>query len=179
MGTFMSYFQCKCEGFFNKQINDSETFACNKCFIEKDFSTKLNQLATTEEIINNSTNLAQIEEICSQLEKDESIHDLYYLNIKAFMKYSELSTVSRDLETLEKVEARTKAALNLIRELDPGSSKVTGRLLMALAESQEKIILVKKQEAALGPREVKQAVANIVKTKYIANKMLSQNCVTK
>ena len=95
------------------------------------------------------------------------------------MKYSELSTVSRDLETLEKVEARTKAALNLIRELDPGSSKVTGRLLMALAESQEKIILVKKQEAALGPREVKQAVANIVKTKYIANKMLSQNCVTK
>ena len=54
---------------------------------------------------------------------------------------------------------------------------MTGKLLIVLAEAKEKILTAKKK--ALGPKELKQAVAEIMKIKYIANKMMSQNCVRK
>ena len=125
MGTFASYFQCKCEGFFNKRINASEIFKCNKCSIQRDFSTKLRELATIEEMINRSNNLDQIEKICSQLENDELIHELHYLKTIAFMKFGELfqDSQSLGLEILIKVELRTKTSLNLIR-LDILSKKL-------------------------------------------------------
>ena len=50
-------------------------------------------------------------------------------------------------------------------------------MLIVLAEVKEKILTIKKK--ALGPKELKLAVAEIMKTKYIANKMLSKNCVRK
>lgn len=67
--------------------------------------------------------------------------------------------------------------MNICRNLDPGSSKVTGRLLIILAETKEKILAAEKK--TLGPKEIKLAVAKIVKTKYIANKMLSKNYVVR
>ena len=115
MGTFTSYFQCKCEGFFNKRINASEIFECHKCSIQRDFSTKLRELATIEDIINRSNNPDQIEKICSQLENDELIHEQYYLKTIAFIKFGELFQDTQVLELLIKVESRTKTALNLIR----------------------------------------------------------------
>ena len=115
MGSFTSYFKCKCQGFFNKRINASEIFECHKCSIQRDFSTKFLELATIEEIINRSNNTDQLEKICSQLENDKFIHELYYLKTMAFMKYGEVFQDSQALDTLMKVESRTKTALNLIR----------------------------------------------------------------
>ena len=68
-------------------------------------------------------------------------------------------------------------SINFSRDLDPGSSKVTGKLLIILAETKEKILAIQKK--TLGPKEIKLAVTEIVKTKYIANKMLSKNSVRK
>lgn len=68
-------------------------------------------------------------------------------------------------------------SINISRDLDPGSSKVTGKLLIILAETKEKILAIQKK--TLGPKEIKLAVTEIVKTKYIANKMLSKNSVKK
>ena len=75
--------------------------------------------------------------------------------------------------------------------MDPGCSKMTGKYLLVLASTQERLLGLSraerrleatelKQEAKeLEAKELKQAVADIFKTKMIANKMLSQHFVRK
>ena len=75
--------------------------------------------------------------------------------------------------------------------MDPGCSKMTGKYLLVLASTQERLLGLSraerrleakelKQEAKeLEVKELKQAVADIFKTKMIANKMLSQHFVRK
>ena len=75
--------------------------------------------------------------------------------------------------------------------MDPGCSKMTGKYLLVLASTQERLLGLSraerrleatelKQEAKeLEAKEPKQAVADIFKTKMIANKMLSQHFVRK
>ena len=75
--------------------------------------------------------------------------------------------------------------------MDPGCSKMTGKYLLVLASTQERLLGLSraerrleatelKQEAKeMEAKELKQAVADIFKTKMIANKMLSQHFVRK
>ena len=75
--------------------------------------------------------------------------------------------------------------------MDPGCSKMTGKYLLVLASIQERLLGLSraerrleatelKQEAKeMEAKELKQAVADIFKTKMIANKMLSQHFVRK
>ena len=75
--------------------------------------------------------------------------------------------------------------------MDPGCSKMTGKYLLVLASTQERLLGLSraerrleatelKQEAKeIEAKELKQAVADIFKTKMIANKMLSQHFVRK
>ena len=75
--------------------------------------------------------------------------------------------------------------------MDPGCSKMTGKYLLVLASTQERLLGLSRAERRLEARELKhevkeleakelkQAVADIFKTKMIANKMLSQHFVRK
>ena len=75
--------------------------------------------------------------------------------------------------------------------MDPGCSKMTGKYLLVLASTQERLLGLSRAERRLEAREMKQeakemeakelkqAVADIFKTKMIANKMLSQYFVQK
>ena len=75
--------------------------------------------------------------------------------------------------------------------MDPGCSKMTGKYLLVLASTQERLLGLSRAERRLEAgqlqqeakemeaKELKQAVADIFKTKMIANKMLSQHFVRK
>ena len=68
--------------------------------------------------------------------------------------------------------------------MDPGCSKMTGKYLLVLASTQERLLGLSRVERRLEAKEMeakelKQAVADIFKTKMIANKMLSQHFVRK
>ena len=68
--------------------------------------------------------------------------------------------------------------------MDPGCSKMTGKYLLVLASTQERLLGLSRAERRLEAKEMeakelKQAVADIFKTKMIANKMLSQHFVRK
>ena len=75
--------------------------------------------------------------------------------------------------------------------MDPGCSKMTGKYLLVLASTQERLLGLSRAERRLDAtelkqeakemeaKELKQAVADIFKTKMIANKMLSQYFVRK
>ena len=74
-------------------------------------------MSTIERNINSSNynDTSQLDNLCSQLEIDEHVHEMFYLNVKVLMKYVDLFQDSRDKAVLEKVEARTKPILKLIR----------------------------------------------------------------
>ena len=64
------------------------------------------------------------------------------------------------------------------REIDPGCSKMTGKYLLIYAEAQEKVLALRKsEEESLSLKEMKVAISDIVKSKIIANKMLSSNFI--
>ena len=61
--------------------------------------------------------------------------------------------------------------------MDPGCSKVTGNYLLILAKTQEKLLSLRKLDGTMkdvSPKDLRMAVAEIIKTKMIANKMLGQ-----
>ena len=90
-------------------------------------------------------------------------------------KFSETFSDSSDPVLLEDVASKLKIVLNLIRDIDHGCSKLTGKYLLVLAEVQGKLLTIrKKQEPGMEVGQVRRAVADIVKSKMVANKMLSQ-----
>ena len=99
------------------RLGESDTFRCSKCGGERDFAEKLEKMSTIERNINSSNynDTSQLENLCSQLENDEHVHEMFYLNVKVLMKYVDLFQDSRDKAVLENVEARTKPILKLIR----------------------------------------------------------------
>lgn len=55
---------------------------------------------------------------------------------------------------------------------------MTGKYLLIYAEAQEKLLALRKSsEEALSVKEMKVAISDIVKSKIIANKMLSSNFI--
>ena len=99
------------------RLGDSDTFRCSQCGGERDFTEKLEKMSTIERNINSSNynDTSQLDNLCSQLENDEHVHEMFYLNVKVLMRYVDLFQDSRDKAVLEKVEARTKPILKLIR----------------------------------------------------------------
>jgi len=123
-------------------------------------------------------NLSNLDKYCLEIEADEYIHDMFYLKVKLFMKYAEAFQDSNNAEVLEKILERTKIVLKLTRDIDPGCSKVTGNFLLILAQTQEKLLNLKKLQGTIkdvSPKDLRMAVTEILKTKMIANKMLGQS----
>jgi len=171
VGTFTSFLKCKCGGFYNQKKKNTFSFQCNKCTSNEDFTESYTRFSEIENELLNSH--ADIESLCIEMEKDERIHDMFYLKSKVFMTFIEAYCDSKDPVDVDKVVFRTKIVLQLIRELDPGSSKVTGKFLLILANAQEKQLSIRKQnDGDFSVKELRKAVADVVKTKMIANKML-------
>ena len=60
---------------------------------------------------------ADIESLCIEMEKDERIHDMFYLKAKVFMTFIEAYCDSKDPVDVDKVVFRTKIVLQLIRKV--------------------------------------------------------------
>jgi len=176
MGTYMSYLKCKCGGFYNQNLDGKYSFKCYKCDKQEDFSQKIQRFNEIENTLNQ--NLSNLDKYCLEIEADEYIHDMFYLKVKLFMKYAEAFQDSNNAEVLEKILERTKIVLKLTRDIDPGCSKVTGNYLLILAQTQEKLLNLKKLHGTIkdvSPKDLRMAVTEILKTKMIANKMLGQS----
>ena len=177
--TFMSFLKClKCDGFYNQKSDSSLTFSCSQCKHSQDFSEKFRRFGEIEERLgSDSLTEEEIKSLCDEIDGDEQIHEKFYIKVKLYMKFSETFNESSDEVLLEDVSNKVKIVLNLIRDIDHGCSKLTGKYLLVLAEVQGKLLtLRKRQEPGMQAVQVRRAVADIVKSKMVANKMLSQHC---
>lgn len=186
LNTFLSVLTCHCGGFYsNKQDNKQDnkhgfTFICSGCQQSRDFTEKFERFQQIEERLScSSLTREELGSLLAEIDGDAEVHDQFYLKVKANMKYCEMFQSSSERETLEEVGRRVKTVLNLIRDIDPGCSKVTGKYVLVLAQVQEKLLtLRRKEEPALQPGHLRKEVADLIKSKMIANKMLGQHYTT-
>ena len=182
LNTYLSALNCLCGGFYSNKHDDSErlTFNCSGCQQSEDFTEKFARFHQIEERLScGSLTREELRVLCAEIDGDGRVHDQFYLKVRANMKYSEMFQDSSDKETLEEVMRRVKLVLNLIRDIDQGCSKLTGKYVLVLAGVQEKLLsLRRKEEPALPPSQLRKEVADLVKSKMIANKMLGQHYTT-
>ena len=175
--TFTSFLKClQCEGFYNSKSDGSFNFTCSQCKHSQDFTEKFQRFGEIEEkLCSDSLSREEIKTLCDEIDGDQHIHEKFYIKVKLYMKFSETFSDSSDPVLLEDVASKLKIVLNLIRDIDHGCSKLTGKYLLVLAEVQGKLLTIrKKQEPGMEVGQVRRAVADIVKSKMVANKMLSQ-----
>ena len=184
LNTFLSALKCHCGGFYNNKQDNKDSdrlrFICNGCQQSEDFTEKFARFQQIEERLScSSLTGEELRALCAEIDGDAEIHDKFYMKVRANMKYSEMFQDSQERETLEEVMRRVKIVLNLIRDLDQGCSKLTGKYVLVLAEVQEKLLtLRRKEEPGLPSSELRKEVADIIKSKMIAHKMLGQHCTT-
>ena len=187
LNTFLAALKCQnCGGYFNNKQdnkqdnNDRLRFICNGCHQSEDFTEKFERFQQIEERLScNSLTGKELRAICAEIDGDAQVHDQFYVKVRANMKYSEMFQDCQDRATLEEVMRRVKIVLNLIRDIDQGCSKLTGKYVLVLAEVQEKLLtLRRKEEPGLPSIQLRREVADIIKSKMIANKMLSQHYTT-
>ena len=173
MTTFMSYLGCHCGGFYNEKL-ENNTFLCNQCGKSRDLADTLEKLEKIEKEMGDTCDIARVYE---ELETYESVHDMYYLKVKVSMKYAEQFAHSDDQILLEKVLLCTRNILSLLKKIDPGSSKLTGKFLLLNAETQERLVTIKRINSndEYSTKELKLIISDILKSKFIANKMLGSN----
>ena len=175
--TFMSFLKClTCSGYYNIKL-DSFNFSCSQCKQSKDFSEKFKRFAEIEERLDSaSLDQEEIRALCDEIDGDDEVHDNFYIKVKLYMKFSETFKDSSDKHLLEDVASKVKIVLNLIRDIDHGCSKLTGKYLLVLAQVQERLLALRRQqEQGLEAAQLRRAVADIIKSKMVANKMLSQH----
>ena len=182
LNTFLSALSCHCGGFYSNKLDNKHgfTFSCSGCQQARDFTEKFERFQQIEERLSScSLTREELRSFLAEIDADEQIHDQFYLKVKANMKYCEMFQDSSDRETLEEVMSRVKTVLNLIRDIDQGCSKVTGKYVLVLAEVQEKLLtLRRKEDPAVQPSQLRKEVADLIKSKMIANKMLGQHYTT-
>jgi len=168
--------------FFSNKLDNKHglTFSCSGCQQARDFTEKFERFQQIEGRLSScSLSREELRSFLAEIDADEQIHDQFYLKVRANMKYCEMFQDSSDRETLEEVMSRVKTVLNLIRDIDQGCSKVTGKYVLVLAEVQEKLLtLRRKEDPAVQPSQLRKEVADLIKSKMIANKMLGQHYTT-
>jgi len=171
LGSHFSSLQCSCGGFFSSQ--DKTGFICSLCGDCQDLSEKFQQF---EEIESNLPSISgeTVAEVCRIIEDDPMIHAHYYLRTKIYMKYIDMNSSSDSVDILEDVVARVKTLLSTLQMIDTGCSRLMGKYLLVLADSQQKLLKRRKAEEGISMQELKQAAMELTRVKLTASKMLSQ-----
>jgi len=101
------------------------------------------------------------------------IHSNFYLTLKLYMKYIDMEGTDDREEVLKDVILRVKSVLSTLQLVDTGCSKLMGKYLLVLANSQQKLLKKKRSEEGISMHDLKQAAKELTRLKLSAGRMLS------
>ena len=172
LGSHFSSLQCPCGGFFSDKTCNWYEFICSHCGKCQDLSEKFKQVEEIESKLVSSSK-ETITELCKFVEDDLMIHSNFYLTLKLYMKYIDMEGTDDREEVLKDVILRVKSVLNTLQLVDTGCSKLMGKYLMVLANSQQKLLKKKRSEEEISMHDLKQAAKELTRLKLSAGRMLS------
>ena len=127
-GSFFSSLQCRCGGF---TIRQGDTWTCSMCASE--MVEMANLEATVGELgrlLESISTCEDIDRLAEQVDKVEGLHDNHWLRLRSNIRFCDLMMVTStsEEEIVRKVAKRSEAALATLSLVDPGLSKLAGRL---------------------------------------------------
>merc|ERR1711915_913741 len=167
-GTHFSSFICSCGGTFIQSIKNS-IGVCEMCSKEIDLTESYAKADHLFERLDEE----DVEEL-SDLIDGEKYHEHFYVTIKYFIRYIEKHEGSEDIDVLELLIKRLKSVIDVLSILDQGCTRLNGKYLMMLMNTQQKILLHMK-----GKESVDLLDLQILKGKLRAGKLLSSFFIRK
>ena len=165
-GTNFSSFICSCGGSFIKS-NENSKGVCEMCSKEKDLTESYSKADHLFERLDEED-----VDALSDLIDEENYHDHFYVTIKYFIRYIEKHEGTEDKDVLELLMKRLKSVIEILSILDQGCTRLNGKYLMMLMNTQQKILLhMKGKENA--NYDVNLLNLQILKGKLRAGKLLS------
>jgi len=174
-GSFFSSLQCCCGGFAIRQEAETQ-WQCSVC--GSDLSDMASQEAMVDKLgraLELTTTMDDIKQLVDQVDKVEGLHANHWLRLRANIRFCDLMATISNEEIAKQVATKSEAALATLAMVDPGLSKMAGRLMVAGSSAEQRLLLLRARQGQMGGGQ--RALAEVLKKRTRGLAMLSSFCI--
>jgi len=116
-----------------------------------------------------------IKQLVDQVDKVEGLHANHWLRLRANIRFCDLMATISNEEIAKQVATKSEAALATLAMVDPGLSKMAGRLMVAGSSAEQRLLLLRARQGQMGGGQ--RALAEVLKKRTRGLAMLSSFCI--
>jgi len=169
-GSYFSSPKCLCGGYLLLPDCHSPTLTCDVCEKTKDVCHQMEEDKAVEESWKNAS-LEQLIAIYRNVKKEQ--HNQYHTVFKIGERLLVLGQKTEDAEILCDIVEAGKHVIETLRIIDRGCSRLMGRCMLLQISSQQKLLVLRREEGRLKDGDYVQAVKELIVGRIRALKMSS------